>query len=375
DLLAFCRGKALEGAFGGRQSSGTCAKYRCPELIQEMQGLFDCTFRKVYTRDRRGAPIADRFKVLHVYRVLNDQVWREYLRHRERLRLLRWNCPPLEQQVPGGPATHAFCESLRRMGRSHMPHLDAQVAECWLFHGTNFQGAASRRRTTSAWTSRAPMRGPSMARASTWRRMSDEYGEGPTGRAGEEEQGERAESHAARAERRPPPNAPLPPLQRNSAMIVCRALLGKVRYSDEEKPSADDIQRTCLGKDPAYDSVLGDRRKIHGTFREFVLYHDDQVYPEFIVVYQRVFFHERFQERSSSTWWSAAGNGSSMVPPRRRREGAEILVGPLCHAPQGPHRQMAVARPAQGHQPTPGERGGRFGRDLPRDQHLRHWAH
>ncbi|CAJ1439401.1 unnamed protein product, partial [Effrenium voratum] len=152
------------------------------------------------------------------------------------------------------------------------------------------------RRTTSAWTSRAPMRGPSMARASTWRRMSDEYGEGPTGRAGEEEQGERAESHAARAERRPPPNAPLPPLQRNSAMIVCRALLGKVRYSDEEKPSADDIQRTCLGKDPAYDCVLGDRRKIHGTFREFVLYHDDQVYPEFIVVYQRVFFHERFQE-------------------------------------------------------------------------------
>ncbi|CAJ1404542.1 unnamed protein product [Effrenium voratum] len=314
DLLAFCRGKALEGAFGGRQSSGTCAKYRCPELIQEMQGLFDCTFRKVYTRDRRGAPIADRFKVLHVYRVLNDQVWREYLRHRERLRLLRWNCPPLEQQVPGGPATHAFCESLRRMGRSHMPHLDAQVAECWLFHGTNFQGAAARHaendfRLDLTGSNAGTLYGKGIYLAeNAWGLSdeavalkdemfrSDEYGEGPTGRAGEEEQGERAESHAARAERRPPPNAPLPPLQRNSAMIVCRALLGKVRYSDEEKPSADDIQRTCLGKDPAYDCVLGDRRKIHGTFREFVLYHDDQVYPEFIVVYQRVFFHERFQE-------------------------------------------------------------------------------
>ena len=27
----------------------------------------------------------------------------------------------------------------------------------------------------------------------------------------------------------------------------------------------------AFGEDAAYDSVLGDRRKIHGTFREFVL--------------------------------------------------------------------------------------------------------
>lgn len=75
DLLSFCRGKRLTGAYGGRQSSGACAKHRCPEMIQEMQGLFaglleskgglamqDSTFRKVYTRDRRGAPLADRLK-------------------------------------------------------------------------------------------------------------------------------------------------------------------------------------------------------------------------------------------------------------------------------------------------------------------------
>ena len=31
DMLSFCRGKRLKGAFGGRQSSGACAKHRCPE--------------------------------------------------------------------------------------------------------------------------------------------------------------------------------------------------------------------------------------------------------------------------------------------------------------------------------------------------------
>eukprot|EP00439_Symbiodinium_sp_Y106_P052705 s9_g7.t1 len=104
--------------------------------------------------------------------------------------------------------------------------------------------------------------------------------------AGEEEAG---------VPRRPPPGPPVE-LRRHSVLMVCRSLLGKVRYTDEDRPSADALQRSCLGEAAAYDSVLGDRQKIHGTFREFVLYHDDQVYPEFIVVYERKFFHERFQE-------------------------------------------------------------------------------
>lgn len=141
DVLAFCRGRRLEGRSGGRAASGVCAKQRCPEMIPEMQGLFDATFRKIYTRDRRGAPIADRFHVQQVYRVLNDQVWREYESHREKIRLLRWNCDALDRQIPGGPATHAFCESLRRLGRSRLPLLDSQVGECWLFHGTSFEAA------------------------------------------------------------------------------------------------------------------------------------------------------------------------------------------------------------------------------------------
>eukprot|EP00913_Durusdinium_trenchii_P028229 g26464.t1 len=281
---------------GGRQSGTVCAKHRCPETGPEMQGLFDSTFRKIYTRDRRGAPLADRLKdrlgVTDVYRVLNDQVWREYLRHRERLRLLRWNCPALEEQVPNGPATHAFCESLRRMGRSRLPHLDSQVAECWLFHGTSFEAAAGIAendfRLDLTGSNAGTLYGKGIYLAENVSK-SDEYGEGPRGTRPEEESVKEDRSQV------PVPPAPahtrgaVEPLTRHSVMLVCRTLLGKVLYNDEVNPSPDAIQRSCLAKGAPYDSVLGDRRKIHGTFREFV-------YPEFIVVYERIYFHERFQD-------------------------------------------------------------------------------
>lgn len=42
-------------------------------------------------------------------------------------------------------------------------------------------------------------------------------------------------------------------------------------------------------KDKKYHSLLGDREKCRKTFREFVIYDDDQVYPEFAVWYERVY--------------------------------------------------------------------------------------
>jgi hypothetical protein len=36
-----------------------------------------------------------------------------------------------------------------------------------------------------------------------------------------------------------------------------------------------------------YHSVLGDREKCRKTYKEFVVFASDQVYPEFIVTYKR----------------------------------------------------------------------------------------
>ena len=36
-----------------------------------------------------------------------------------------------------------------------------------------------------------------------------------------------------------------------------------------------------------FHSVLGDREKARGTYREFVVYDQDQAYPEYLIIYRR----------------------------------------------------------------------------------------
>eukprot|EP00434_Breviolum_minutum_P012236 symbB.v1.2.010788.t1/scaffold707.1/size170859/9 len=232
----------------------------------------DSTFRKIYTRDRRGAPMADRLKV-----------WREYLRQVEwevmrsssvgRLPATNYEAMKPSPQASRKAAfvaveLHAFCESLRRMGRSRLPQLDSQVAECWLFHGTSFDAAAGIAendfRLDLTGTNAGTLYGKGIYLAENVSK-SDEYGEGPRGPKEEEQL-------------RPPPGSAVAPVVRQSVLLVCRSLLGKVLYCDAEKPSPDTIQRSCLGKD------------------RMLLTTPSWVYPEFIVVYERIFFHERFQE-------------------------------------------------------------------------------
>lgn len=67
------------------------------------------------------------------------------------------------------------------------------------------------------------------------------------------------------------------------ALILCRVVLGKYFYTNDRNIGAEDEV-----KSGRYDSTLGDRLTKAKTFREFVVYDADQVYPEFIVLYSRV---------------------------------------------------------------------------------------
>lgn len=66
------------------------------------------------------------------------------------------------------------------------------------------------------------------------------------------------------------------------AIIVARVSMGKYYYTTQR----DDLARhkALTG---GYDSTLGDRASSVGTFRELVVYDRDQVYPEYILLYQR----------------------------------------------------------------------------------------
>merc|ERR1712012_1294798 len=70
-------------------------------------------------------------------------------------------------------------------------------------------------------------------------------------------------------------------------LLLCRVVGGRVWYTDEPEPDVATLSEAVIHG--SYDAVLGDREKCRGTFREFVLYGSDQAYPEFIVLYERVF--------------------------------------------------------------------------------------
>lgn len=71
-------------------------------------------------------------------------------------------------------------------------------------------------------------------------------------------------------------------------LILCRVALGQVQYSDQVAPNVQSLVDNCR-KGP-FHSVLGDREKCRNTFREFITYDNDQVYPEYIIWYRRMFY-------------------------------------------------------------------------------------
>jgi len=67
------------------------------------------------------------------------------------------------------------------------------------------------------------------------------------------------------------------------ALLLCRACLGHFYYTTERDEKAR--QKVVSGD---FDSTCGDRLKSAKTYREFVIYDADQLYPEYVVLYSRI---------------------------------------------------------------------------------------
>jgi len=72
-------------------------------------------------------------------------------------------------------------------------------------------------------------------------------------------------------------------------IVVCRVLLGRVNVCGDMLLTRDQRQglEDSVRKESAYDSVMMDRERCRGTFREFVVYHNAQCLPVFVVWYRR----------------------------------------------------------------------------------------
>merc|ERR1711971_1528132 len=57
-----------------------------PKELEDIQALLDSSFRKVYTRDRKGAKVPDGLKLEKGFRIQNAEDWIEFEKSEERIR-------------------------------------------------------------------------------------------------------------------------------------------------------------------------------------------------------------------------------------------------------------------------------------------------
>jgi hypothetical protein len=195
--------------------------------------------------------VPDRLLVTRGYRCQNVQNWVEYSRR-------RWQ---IKEELHARSDLPRSIDNLKTAGvfpNEDRYHLDSNAHEEFLFHGTNDEAAASITKgdflVNLAGSNAGTLYGKGVYLAESVSK-SDEYTK-------ENGQGERC-------------------------ILVCRATLGAVSYTDEVAPDVDALVESCT-KGP-YHCVLGDREKCRGTYREIIVYDDDQVYPEYVIWYRRVY--------------------------------------------------------------------------------------
>jgi len=217
------------------------------DLIQDMMTT---TWRSKYTRDRKGSRVPSGARVSSVLRVENHEAFRRYCNYTVALRDRRGTCPRID---------HGSSITAGTIGKyeQNLPALQQEIQETYLFHGTNPVAADSIARTdfdmSRAGSAVGTMFGPGVYLAENASK-SDEYaheGEGIF-------MGQRA-------------------------MLLCRVCLGNVLCVEEPGDYSGYVESGN------YDSVLGDRTRVSGTYREFIVFDSAAVYAEFIILYQRLY--------------------------------------------------------------------------------------
>jgi len=221
-----------------------------PELRGAIQALMDATWRDVITKDRSrgGSSSLQHFEVVQVLRNENTRLWHEYARSRgaivgdmvrddERIKTLTSNAVGLDT-------------------------LDAECNESYLFHGSKPSSVKNICENDFllkfAGARRGTLYGPGVYFAESSSK-ADEY-------ADDDKDGIYKGLYA---------------------MLLCRVTLGRVFVTEEVRPDGEKLRATCCGRSATHHSVLGDREKARGTYREFVVFNGKQAYPEFVIVYRR----------------------------------------------------------------------------------------
>ena len=218
------------------------------EELSWMQEILDNTFKNKVTRDRKdGQPLADRFVAVQCIRSEHPELWDRYAQRRQVVSACGHSDFTTPKTMTASDGLAARCTDVS---------VGNPANQAYLLHGTNPTSAvailANSFTVDFAGKSAGTMFGPGiyLAESST---KGDEYARDDAG-------GEYDGLYA---------------------LLVCKAVLGKSYVTEQPGDFRDPVLSGDFGH------VLGDREKAVGTFREFIFFHAESIYPEYAVFYRR----------------------------------------------------------------------------------------
>jgi len=278
----------LSSGVGGSAAKLVNKELLPPDCKPAFQKLLDHCFVCKGTKDRRGNTVPLRLEMVDAVRVQNGAAWMEYSKARMRIcnkvfaddswAKQNADCESCSSASEGRTSGRSGGELASSDGTFHwdpfgmqsslltgtmeskdlqeiLGSMDQSSNEQWLFHGTSrsaVQNISDQEfRLDKAGSHRGTLYGKGVYFAECVTK-ADEYCE------------EDADGYCW--------------------MLLCRVALGKVMVCKDKKPAADILDQCKAGQ---FDSLIGDRWAAVGTFREFILYDPDQVYPAFIIRYKR----------------------------------------------------------------------------------------
>jgi hypothetical protein len=243
-------------------------RYEQDDLIPVVQQMFDTTWKNIVTRDRKGSA-PSRLEVVSVQRFEDSKMWAAYLEQKEKIKKRGTIESVLELDGDfsrGHVVTDGFVSHLTQGGQ-----LDQSLNEHYLFHGTSPEAAENIAedgfRINLAGSSTGTMfgRGAYFGECSS---KADEYAVAGGGDA--LDLGFRG-FHQQEDE---------------FAILLCRVCCGKMFRALRSSDKSQIEPKVHRGE---IDGVLGDREAAAGTYREFVVFKESQIYPEYRVLYNRVY--------------------------------------------------------------------------------------
>eukprot|EP00931_Biecheleriopsis_adriatica_P062147 TRINITY_DN37421_c0_g1_i1.p1 TRINITY_DN37421_c0_g1~~TRINITY_DN37421_c0_g1_i1.p1 ORF type:complete len:510 (-),score=100.45 TRINITY_DN37421_c0_g1_i1:7-1536(-) len=228
----------------------------CGQKIESaIQQIMDQSVKLQWTRDRgMGVPVPSGYTVSKVFRNENLKIWRKYCLKRAMMK----------QQVADAEGTKQFAAKTgaawTELADMEEEPLDADVNEWYLWHGTSWEGAnricEEDFKQSFAGSATGTLYGPGTYFAESCTK-ADEYAKIISG-------GDHDGCYV---------------------MLLTRVCGGRVLYSEEAEPDTEALMHQVLMGE--FDSMIGDREKCRGTFKEFVVFSADAAYSEYIVLYTR----------------------------------------------------------------------------------------